>query len=176
MLETKRLLLRPIEAKDSKAVFEYRSDAKENQYQGFIPKDIKEVDAFIARNPKEFNQPESWFQIVVIEKDTRNIIGDIGIHFIGNDGFQCELGCTINKEHQGKGFATEAMECTIDYLFNSLHKHRIIGSVDPENTSSIHLLERLHFRKEAHFKESLFLNEKWVDDVIYGLLNKEWRK
>ena len=132
------------------------------------------MDEFIAKNPTEFNQPESWFQLVIIEKESGEIIGDVGVHFIGEDGFQCELGCTVSKKQQGKGFATEAMKITIDYLFNSLNKHRIIGSVDPENVSSIRLLERLSFRKEAHFKESLWVDEKWVDDVIYGLLKKEW--
>jgi RimJ/RimL family protein N-acetyltransferase len=96
------------------------------------------------------------------------------VHFIGEDGFQCELGCTLSKDHQGKGFATEAMKITIDYLFNSLNKHRIIGSVDPKNSSLIRLLERLNFRKEAHFKESLLIDGKWVDDIVYGLLKSEW--
>ncbi|MEO6705452.1 MAG: GNAT family protein [Ginsengibacter sp.] len=174
MLETKRIKLRPIEINDNEEVFKYRSDAETNQYQGFVPKELKEVDEFIAKNPTEFNQPESWFQLVIIEKESGEIIGDVGVHFIGEDGFQCELGCTVSKKQQGKGFATEAMKITIDYLFNSLNKHRIIGSVDPENVSSIRLLERLSFRKEAHFKESLWVDEKWVDDVIYGLLKKEW--
>ena len=30
--------------------------------------------------------------------------------------------------------------------------------------------------KEAHFIESLYINGKWVDDLIYALLEKEWGK
>ncbi|MBA3284939.1 MAG: GNAT family N-acetyltransferase, partial [Nitrosopumilus sp.] len=97
------------------------------------------------------------------------------IHFVGDDGFQCEIGCTLNKKYQGKGFATNAMKITIDYLFHNLNKHRISGSVDPNNSNSIRLLERLNFRKEAHFKESLFVNGEWKDDVIYGILKSEWK-
>jgi len=33
--------------------------------------------------------------------------------------------------------------------------------------------ERLNFRKEAHFKESLLINGEWVDDIIYAILKKE---
>ena len=174
MIETERIKLRPIEPKDSEQIFIYRSDPETNKYQGFIPKELNEVEEFIARNPAEFNQPESWFQLVIINKESNEIIGDIGVHFIGTNGFQCELGCTLSKKHQGKGFATVAMKITIDYLFNSLNKHRLIGSVDPKNMSSIRLLERLSFRKEAHFKESLLVDGKWVDDMIYGLLKNEW--
>ena len=175
MIETNRIKLRPVDSKDKEQIFSYRSDSETNKYQGFVPKELNEVDEFIAKNPPKFNQPESWFQLVIIEKESAEIIGDIGVHFIGDDGFQCELGCTLNKKHQGKGFATEAMKITIDYLFNSLNKHRIIGSVDPNNSDSIRLLERLNFRKEAHFKESLFIDGVWVDDIVYGLLKREWR-
>ncbi len=174
-IETDRIRLRPIELKDNTQVFDYRSDSESNKYQGFIPKELNEVDEFILKNPVKFNQPESWFQLVIIEKESNKIIGDIGVHFIGEDGFQCELGCTLSKKKQGKGLATEAMKITIDYLFNSLNKHRITGSVDPQNVSSIHLLERLNFRKEAHFKESLLIDGKWVDDVIFGLLENDWK-
>ncbi len=36
-------------------------------------------------------------------------------------------------------------------------------------------MERLKFRKEAHFKESLYFRDAWVDDVIYAILQKEWK-
>ncbi len=176
MIETERLLLRPIATKDNEQVFSYRSDTETNKYQGFIPKTLREVDDFIEKNPVEFNQPESWFQLVIIDKSSNEIVGDLGVHFIGKDGFQCELGCTIRKKSQGKGFATQAMKITIDYLFNSLNKHRIIGSVDPNNIASIRLLERLDFRKEAHFKESLLIGGDWVDDIVYGMLKSEWKQ
>lgn len=175
MIETERLKLRLIQQSDSAAIFEYRSDAVTNKYQGFIPKTIEEVNEFIAKTPVQFNQTETWFQLVMIEKESGKLIGDLGVHFIGEDGFQCELGCTLNKNYHGKGLATEAMKMTIDYLFNSLSKHRIIASVDPQNVPSIRLLERLNFRQEAHFRESLLIDGKWVDDVIYGLLKKDWK-
>lgn len=175
MLETGRIKLRTIQIKDNEQVFHYRSDTETNKYQGFLPKDLNEVDEFIAKIPAEFNQPESWFPLVIIEKESEKIIGDLGVHFIGDDGFQCELGCTLSKDHQGKGFATEAMKIKIDYLFNSLSKHRIIGSLDPKNISSIRLLERLNFKKEAHFKKSLLIDGEWVDDIVYGVLKSEWK-
>ena len=174
-IESKRIILRPINLKDNRAIFNYRSDAKTNQYQAFVPQTLQEVDAFITKNPAEFNQPETWFQLVIIEKNSHKLVGDLGIHFMGNDGFQCELGCTLSKTQQGQGFATEAMTLAIDYLFEVLNKHRIICSVDPDNTDSVRLLKRLNFRKEAHFKKSFLNDGKWVDDCIYALLNNEWK-
>lgn len=55
-----------------------------------------------------------------------------------------------------------------------MHKHRIVVSVDPRNTASLRLIERIGFRKEAHFKKSYYLRGEWVDDIIYAKLKEEW--
>lgn len=173
MIETERTYLRPIELKDNKEIFSYRSDSETNKYQGWIPKTIHDVNEFISKIPKEFNKPETWFQLVIINKENNTIIGDVGIHFI--DDYQCEIGCTLSKEYHGKGIATESLRATIDYLFKKLDKHRILTSIDPKNINSIKLLERLGFRKEGHFKESLLIDREWVDDIIYAMLKSEWK-
>nr|WP_319272717.1 GNAT family protein [uncultured Draconibacterium sp.] len=172
-LNTQRLILRPIEAKDKQAILDYRSDAEANKYQGWIPKSLDDVETFLGKLAAEFNVPDTWFQLAVVDKNTNKLIGDIGIHFI--DEHQVELGYTIAKQYWGLGFATEAAKAIIEYLFCELKKHRITASVDKENIASFAVLEKLGFRKEAHFKESLLINGQWVDDVIYALLAKEWK-
>ena len=173
MIITERITLRPIELKDNKEVFFYRSDAETNKYQGWTPKSIKEIDEFISKNPKEFNISETWFQLVILENVSKTIIGDVGIHFIDKE--QCEIGITLAKKHHSKGFAKEALKAVIDYLFNTLNKHRIITSIDPRNVNSLKLVEALELRKEAHFKKSLFFKGEWVDDIIYATLKTEWK-
>ena len=174
ILETERLLIRPITIEDKIEIFTYRRNKETNIYQGWIPETIEDVEVFINKISKQINIAETWFQFVIVNKECNKIIGDLGIHFI--DNLQVEIGCTLNKDFQNKGFATEAIKKLIDYLFNELNKHRIIASIDPENKSSIRLVEKLGFRKEAHFIESLFINDKWVDDLIYALIEKDWNK
>jgi RimJ/RimL family protein N-acetyltransferase len=173
-LITERLKLRPIEQKDSEAIFKYRSDSITNKYQGWIPETINDVNDFISKVSPTIDVFDSWFQFAIIENVTKKIIGDVGIHFIDCDNKQAEIGCTLDKSQHGKGFATEVMKATIDYLFNKLNKHRIIASLDPQNTKSIELVERVGFRKEGHFRESIFVNGEWSDDLVYAILEQEW--
>lgn len=176
-ITTNRLTLRPIEKKDAESIFQYRSDIIVNKYQGWIPKSIDEVDDFIANKvSRTIDVTDTWFQFVIIISNENKLIGDIGIHFIGTNNMQVEIGCTIRKDFQGKGYATEALEAIIHFLFTTLKKHRIIASADPRNTASIRLVERLGFKKEAHFKESLLLHGEWVDDSIFAILKKDWVK
>ena len=174
IFETKRLIIRPITCDDKDEVFEYRSDRETNKYQGWIPTTVSDVEIFIGKISKQINEPRTWFQFVIIEKEAKKIIGDIGVHFFDNENKQVEIGCTVKKDFQNKGYATETVKIVIDYLFKELNKHRIITSIDPENKNSIRLVEGIGFRKEAHFVESLLINGKWVDDLIYSLIEKDW--
>ena len=174
ILETERLFIRPIVIDDKNEIFEYRSDKEMNKYQGWIPETIEDVETFIGKISKQINTPETWFQFAIVNKETHKLVGDLGIHFIDSENKQVEIGCTLNKDFQNKGFATESVKKVIDYLFNNLNKHRIIASIDPNNKNSIRLVERIGFRKEAHFVESLLIKGKWVDDLIYAILKKDW--
>lgn len=175
-LKTKRLVLRPLNINDTEAVFAYRSDAITNQYQGWIPKTIDDVKIFISKVSKEIDVYDSWFQFAIVLSETSELIGDIGIHFFDPDNFQVEIGCTLAKKEHRKGIALEALSSLINYLFINLNKRRITCSIDPQNLTSIKMVERLGFRKEAHFKQSILIEGEWYDDLVYALLKDEWNK
>jgi RimJ/RimL family protein N-acetyltransferase len=46
--------------------------------------------------------------------------------------------------------------------------------VDPRNTASIKLLEKLGFKKEGHLRERYHINGEIQDALFYGLLKKEF--
>jgi RimJ/RimL family protein N-acetyltransferase len=160
---------------DAPALFAYRSNARVNQYQGWIPRNLGEVHEFIKHGiSARIDVHDTWFQLAIVKKENKNLIGDIGIHFLDPGGYQAELGFTLSSSEQGKGFATEALTGTIDYLFNELNKHRVVASIDPRNEKSIALVVRLGFRKEAHFRKSLLVNGEWTDDLVYAMLREDW--
>jgi len=165
--------MRAISLDDAKSLFSYRSDSKANMFQGWIPKSLDDAVVFIKKTASDFNMADTWFQFVIIEKDSKNIIGDIGVHFI-DENMQVELGITLRASSQGNGYANEALKTVINHLFFDLKKHRITTSIDPKNHSSIKMIEQLGFRKEAHLLESLYLNDTWVDEYYYSILNREW--
>lgn len=172
ILSTDCLHLRPIHKDDAQAILDYRADAETNKYQDFIPTTIDEVYEIIADCSEEFDEEGTSFQLVIIHAESDTIIGDIALQFL--DEYQVEINCTIASLWQQKGFATEALITLIDFLFQEGEKHRIIVSIDPNNEAATKLLARIGFRKEAHFIESFYHNGSWVDDVQYGLLNREW--
>lgn len=173
---TVRLVLRKLNLADFEALFRYRTDPEVSRYQNWKPLTIEDARQFVETIASvEPDTPGSWFQLAITLRETGEVIGDCGLHFPAEETRQAEIGITLALAYQGKGYASEALAAVLDYLFISLGKHRVVASVDPGNLASVALLERLGMRKEAHFRESLWFKGAWADDVIYAILEREWR-
>ena len=171
IFETDRLYLRQFSLGDATAIYNLNSDPEVIRYTGDPPFESTDEALHFLENYNDYQkyQMGRW---AVILKASDEFIGWSGLK--NHPGQYVDLGFRFYKREWGKGYATEALKTVFDFLFNNLNKHRIIGSVDPDNKRSISLMERLGFRKEGHFKESLLFKGKWVDDVIYAMLKKEW--
>jgi RimJ/RimL family protein N-acetyltransferase len=175
-LSTSRLVLRRLEPGDGEVVCRYRTDPDVSRYQGWgtlAPEDIQEL--IVRLSQVEPDTPGTWLQLAITLQSTGEVIGDCGIHFPPEERRQAEIGITLAPAYQGKGYAAETLSALLDYLFGELGKHRVYASVDPRNQASIALLERVGMRREGHFRESLWFKGEWADDVIYAILEHEWK-
>lgn len=171
-ITTDRLVIRLLLAKDGEAFFRYRSLPDVCRYQSWHPKTLAEVAAFLENNERvALHAIGKWLQLAICLPDD-TLIGDIGLHFLDED--QLEIGYTLAPDAQGRGYATQAVRAIVSEAFAVWGKHRIQASVDPDNVKSIRLLERLGFRKEAHFFASFRANGEWRDDCVYAMLRAEW--
>jgi len=171
---TERLVIDPLTVDDAEALFAYRSLPEVNRYQSWAPAESEDAVRFLCDLALvTFDSPGTWFQLGVRERDTKRLIGDLGLHFL-DGGRQVEIGFTFEPAAQGRGLATEAVGAAIGHLFGVMGKHRVVASVDPRNDASIRLLQRLGMRREAHFRQSLWLEGEWVDDAVFAILRSEW--
>ena len=173
-ITTPRLVVRTLNVKDSPSLFSYRSLPSIYRFQSFRPNTIEEVEQFIIENTQYFDKEGTWHQVALELEDT--VIGDMGLHFIGPMNLHCEVGYTLNPKYQHKGYAREAVEYVLKYLFEERKKHKVLASVDPENIASIRLLEDLGFKREGVLRKSIYEENEWKDDMIYGMLEEEWEK
>ena len=172
LTKTNRLLLRPLVVEDAEAMFAYRSLPEVALFQSWQPESVEAVLAFLKENESApLHSPDTWYQVAICLSDGR-LIGDIGIHTLEHD--QLELGYTLSPAFQGLGYASEAVGAILHEAFTRWNVHRVIASVDPANSASIRLLERLGFRKEAHHIQSYWMRGAWYDDCIYAMLIEDY--
>ena len=103
------------------------------------------------------------------------VIGDISIWYTDMKE-TVETGFAFHHAYAGKGYATEAMEAIIDYLFTVVKIHRIQACLDARNAPSAKLCRRIGMRKEAHFLKDYWSKGEWTDSFVYGMLLSDFHK
>jgi RimJ/RimL family protein N-acetyltransferase len=176
-LAGQRVVLRRFRPADAAEFVAYRSSAEVARFQSWdAPYPREEGERLIQQLAGEHpDTPGEWFQFAVGLRPAGQLIGDCAAMPHASDPRQCEIGFTIAGEHQGRGYATEAARLLLGYLFGGRGKHRVIAYCDPRNAASIAVLERLGMRREGHLRESTWAHGEWTDDLLYALLDHEWR-
>ena len=174
-LETPRLRLRHFRDADLALFMAYRNDPEVARYQGWEGISEPEARAFLQEQ-KEIQPgvPGQWFQIAIELKETGVLVGDCALKIEEHDERQAEIGYTLSRAYQGRGIASEAVSCVLEYAFVTLGLHRVIAITACENVASVALLERLGLRREGHFRQSVWLKGKWEDEFLYAMLQEEW--
>jgi RimJ/RimL family protein N-acetyltransferase len=176
-LETPRLILRPFEDRDAVIFAAYRSDPEVAHYQGWeAPYSLEQAEEFVSEmNNRAPGVPGEWFQVAIARKEDGLFIGDCVFKRLADEPRVAEIGYTLARGYQRQGYASEAIHALLDYLFGSFGLHRVLANCDPKNAASIRLLEKLGFRHEGCFIESLWLKGEWVDEDWYAILEREWQ-
>jgi ribosomal-protein-alanine N-acetyltransferase len=172
IITTERLILRQLHLKDDKEIMVLRSDERILKYLVNTPcKHLDEAKLFIEKINLSISANESIYWGIA-QKDGDNLIGTICIWQISKENYRAEIGYVLHPDHQEKGLMSEALDAVLRYGFDVIGLHSLEAHVAPENKSSIKLLEKKGFVKEAHFKENIFFNGKFLDTEIYSLINK----
>ncbi|NCN04276.1 MAG: GNAT family N-acetyltransferase [Spirochaetales bacterium] len=105
------------------------------------------------------------------------IVGTIGISNIVRGPFlSAFLGYKLDKEFQGRGYMTEALETIIPWTFSDLGLHRLEANVMPRNFRSSNLLKGLGFVCEGLSPNYLKIAGRWEDHEHWVLRNLELEK
>lgn len=177
-LETPRLILRRFEDADLEPFLAYRSDPEIARYQGWsMPYTPQMAQAFIQEmKTQQPGTPGEWFQWAIALRHSGEMIGDCAFYLLSRDTRQAEIGVTLARAFHGQGYAQEAIQRLLAYLFDELQLHRVCANCDPENQPAWQILERMGFRREAHFVENLWFKGRYADELWYGMLRREWIK
>lgn len=174
-LRTERLTLRSLVPDDVDAVHAYQSDPEVCRYQLFEPRS-REV---VARRLEEFSTQGRIAQDgddleLAIDVDGVGVVGHIYFKLVSVSDQCAEIGWALHRDHQGRGYATEAATAMLDYAFGELGLHRVRAELDARNEPSAALCRRLGMRHEAHMLEEMWSKGEWTDSDIYAILDREW--
>ena len=178
-------------------MFSYKID-DETEIRLFAEQHADRLFALVDENRDYLREWLPWVDGTKTAEDTRNFIrisleqfaanggfaaglwyrgelaGTIGFHKIDWPNQKAEIGYWISAGFQGKGIVTRAARALVDYTFNELGLNRMEIRCAEGNKKSRAIAERLGFHQEGTLRQSLLLNDHYVDMVIYGMLKEEW--
>ncbi|MFD0767650.1 GNAT family N-acetyltransferase [Bacillus sp. CGMCC 1.60114] len=175
-LKGSRILVKILEDNDAEKLLDLELKNRDF-FQTYTP--LRECDFYtlegqldrIRKNKEKKDLDELYsFGIYVIE--TEELIGNITLTEVLRGPLQsCYIGYYLDKNHNGKGYMTEAVRLVVSYAFNELKLHRLEAGVMPHNIGSIKVLEKSGFHKEGIAKKNVKINGRWEDHQVLAIVN-----
>lgn len=157
---------------DLDAYIDYRRNKRLHEW---LPGKPVYDDKYYKKSLKEIIKGSDNRWVWAIElKEEHKIVGSVSIEDIFEKYKYCEIGYSVNVSYQGMGIAYEAASALIDFCFNELDMHRIEIYVWKGNVASENLAKKLGFTHEGTLRDVRIKDEKYYDEVVYGLLRPEW--
>lgn len=159
-IRTARLVLRRAVPTDVDAFHPILSSPEAMRYWATLPHASMAVtekwfaDQFFSGQPNR----DEW----VIERDGR-VIGNIGIWKLPEFGF------ILHPDAWGQGVGTEAARAFLDYAFATHPVDAIKADVDPRNSASLNLLQKLGFTVTGTAENTFLLGDEWCHSVYLAL-------
>jgi RimJ/RimL family protein N-acetyltransferase len=176
-METGRLLLRPFEAGDLEPLHAIHSDEGVARWLYNEPRTLAETRELLAHKVagSALRGEGEWLSAAVVLRESGDLVADVSLLWASEVHRQGELGFIVHPAHHGRGYATEASRPMLAFALETVGLHRVVGRLEPRNTGSARVLEKLGMRLEAHLVENEWVKGEWQSELVYAILAREWR-
>lgn len=132
-IETKRLTLCPASRERMEAMIAAeRDDGLRAAYAEMLAGCLRHPDLW------------EWYAMWVIERRDGTRVGDLCFKGLGADGV-VEIGYGIREAHQGRGFATEAVDAAASWALQDPRVTAVEAETEEDNLASKRVLEKCGF-------------------------------
>lgn len=171
---TARLDVRRFTRADVAAFSAYRADPDVARYQSWSDFSVDQGRALVeSMRHVELGTPGEWYQLALEDRSRRVLVGDLASKVSAVEPREMEIGFTLAREQQGRGYATEALQGLLDHALFEMRLHRIVAVTDARNAAAAALLTRVGMRQEAHFVDNVFFKGAWGSERLFAKLARE---
>lgn len=169
--------LKLLELQDAGEVFAL-TEASRDHLRRWLPwvdstRTVAESEAFIASTLEQFARGLG-FQAGIWRGET--LCGVVGMHPIDRANRQGSIGYWIGAAYEGQGLVTLASRAVLAEAFGHYGLHRMEIRAATGNARSRAVAERLGFTREGVVRDAEWLYDRYVDHVVFGMLEEEWRR
>ncbi|MFC5471253.1 GNAT family N-acetyltransferase [Cohnella suwonensis] len=174
VLETDRVILRPITYSDLDDVSSYCTVPEVSQYTVWdVHKSIEDTKAFIdfVMNRYESQKVGPWG---IEYKETRRIIGSCSFVSWDNKNRKAELGYVLSNRYWNQGIMTEVIKRILEFGFRKLELVRIEARCLPDNLGSSKVMEKTGMKYEGLLRNLIWAKNDFQDLRMYSIVRADF--
>ncbi|MFD0589040.1 GNAT family N-acetyltransferase [Paenibacillus sp. GCM10027627] len=180
-MDGERIAVRAVQLKDASSLLELEA-ANRDFFQSFTG--LRDDSFYTVQGQEErirelhklAEDDRGYFYLVCL-KQTDAVIGEVILSEVVRDNLQgCWIGYFLDREHNGKGYMTEAVKLVVRHAFEQLGLHRIEAGVMPHNGASTQVLLKAGFAKEGISRKNVKINGNWEDHQLLAIIEDDLRE
>ncbi|MGA9140968.1 MAG: GNAT family protein [Methanocella sp.] len=133
---------------------------------------VEDSREFIMRSLELYTKGES---LVAGIWHAGNLVGVVSFFSMSPVNRSAMIGYWLGGEFERKGIMTRACASLIDYGFGELSLNRIVIRASTDNFRSQAVPLRLGFTREGVERQAEWLNDRFIDMIVYSMLRSEWQ-
>ena len=169
VLETDRILLKPVEVEDWNYFLNLWREGEVMRPLVHDPLSVKNQNGWLDSSTKS----DLALSVFTKDSDPKNI-GAIALFGMNSRHQRAILRIRLDPSQQGKGYAKEATNLLLDYGFNILNLNKIISDSFADDFAILNLLTKLGFVQEGSLVQHYFQGGEFRNAIQCGLLRKDF--
>ena len=165
------ITLRSISESDTENVLRWRNSKEVVQYFNYQAKvTVADHQKWLDTKVKTGNV----YQFIIHDSYLRKDVGSVYLQDIDHENSKAEYGIFIGeKEALNKGIGSVVAKTIISFAFKNLKLNRLFLQVHADNVRAIKCYENVGFMKEELLRNNVFVNGKYCDIVIMGIMRED---
>ena len=174
VIETERLVLRAMSARDSADMFDYSSRGELTKYLLWSPHNtVNYTREYLAYIEKRYKVGD-FYDWAVVEKESDRMIGTCGFTSIDLSNRRGEIGYVLNPDFHRRGYAPEAARAVIEFGFARLDLNRIEARFMEGNDASRRVAEKIGMTFEGYARDAIFVKGAYRTVGTCAILRREF--
>ena len=174
-LKTERLSLRPMHVIDAEDMFDYAKREQVTEYLlwkehpsvSYTKDYLKYIHSRYALG--------DFYDWAVIDRESRRMIGTCGFTKIDTANNSAEIGYVLNPDFWGRGFATEAAMCVLEFGFRELGLRRIEARFMKGNDASLAVMKKLGMTLDGYLRDNIYVKGYYRTVGVCSVLATEYK-
>ena len=167
----RKVALRPLEEADAEVCHAWLNDPDVRRTLAVRTRPVTAAD---SRDYIRAARARGDQLFAVVTRADGLYVGNVGLEGFDAVNRRVELGLVIGrKECWGRGYGAEAAALCCRHAFDTLNLHKVSLSCYATNERGLRLYTRLGFQVEGRRRDHVYIEGRWVDEIVMGLVRGE---